>query len=216
MMHLNTLVRRAVSVLLCLLPALTPAAAHQGHQLAESKTAAGARESPELSELLERWHVAATPGEPHRFLDDLVGHWRTTTRIWVRGPDASPHQSTGTSTIEWILGGRFLREEARGTLLGRAVAGLGILGYDTTRERFESFWVDTMSTGVYASTGKLEDDGRSVSLEGTVDDPATGALARPVRYLLTKDGKDRFRFAIYDTSTGHPIKVMETAYERTM
>lgn len=54
--------------------------------------------------MMEKWKEFATPNENHRVLDALVGDWDYTVKWWM-SPDAKPEVSTGTSEIEWIMGG---------------------------------------------------------------------------------------------------------------
>src|SRR5262245_21743468 len=58
-------------------------------------------------EMMQAWQKFATPGAGHKALADMVGKWKYTSKWW-ESADAKPEQSSGTSTIKWILGGRYL------------------------------------------------------------------------------------------------------------
>src|SRR5262245_41373681 len=64
-----------------------------------------------VEEMTKRWEAYATPGAKHKVLEPLVGEWTVEARYWMGGPGSEPMESKGTSKVQWILGGRYLREE---------------------------------------------------------------------------------------------------------
>ncbi len=58
-------------------------------------------------------------------------------------PAASPPAMAGTTTNSLIFGGRFLKQEVRGTVEGHPpFEGIGITGYDNIRKEYQSVWFD--------------------------------------------------------------------------
>jgi len=184
----------------------------EGPDLEPGLTSPNPLDAPDVAETLDAWREAATPGKEHRWLDELVGVWSTQTSVWTG--DGDPVVSTGTSTIRWILGGRFLMEETSGSLLGQAHEALGILGYDKVKQLYVGFWIDSMSTGMYTSAGRLLEDGHTLRLNGAFDDAASGPPAKVTRYTLTKESSDTFVLSVHDLDPHHADRIMETTYTR--
>src|SRR5262245_46798962 len=66
---------------------------------------------PDRAAMMKQWQAVARPGKDHKLLDNFVGEWKTTTKIWMGGPGTPPSQTEGRSTIKWVLGNRFIQEE---------------------------------------------------------------------------------------------------------
>ena len=79
---------------------------------------------PEIMEQMEAWEKVGEPGINHKYLDKLAGTWEGTIRIWMT-PDGEPMDSTGSIRRDWVLNGRFLKEEVRGVSALGAFNGLG-------------------------------------------------------------------------------------------
>ena len=105
----------------------------------------------------------------HRDLAALAGRWRGTTRTWL-DPSAPPEETSTTARIEPILGGRFVRIEYRGTVMGKPHCGEMLLGYEPDRRLFSAAWVDSFhsSPGMMVSTGERGGDG-AVSVLGSYE-----------------------------------------------
>jgi hypothetical protein len=97
----------------------------------------------------------AMPGDKHRWLEPLVGQWQVEMKVWPAA-GAAPIVSTDLrARREWILGGRYLREELSGTFAGNASSRIALLGFNNLEERFELTTLDSFEPGqmVYASVG---------------------------------------------------------------
>src|SRR5262245_41553539 len=91
------------------------------------KPAAG---MPDMAKMMEACMKAGTPGKEHEELAKCVGTWKVTGKHWVTS-DAPPMESSGTSTFEMILGGRFLQEHHKGTMGDMGpFEGIGTLGFN--------------------------------------------------------------------------------------
>lgn len=106
------------------------------------------------------------PGEQHRWLEPLTGKWDVQMRVW---PAAGAQPVTSTelaATREWILGGRYLREELTGRFADQPSTRVGLLSYNNLEQRFEFLTADTFEPGQmwYASQGM--DSARQISLRG--------------------------------------------------
>jgi hypothetical protein len=119
----------------------------------------------------------ALPGEKHQWLAPLVGTWNVTMRVWP-APDAQPIVAdTLTAKREWILGGRYLREDLEGTFAGSPSNRIALLSFNNLEERFELATIDTFEPGqmwyVSSKIGKKD----LISLHG--DNVEAGFGAKP-------------------------------------
>jgi hypothetical protein len=155
-----------------------------------------------FEEIMEIYKKVGTPGEPHKLLAKLEGNWTTRSRGWME-PGKPPIESHGTCEQRMILGGRYLRQEYYGDMMGQPYTGINILGYDNHTKKYQSVWIDTMSTGVYFFEGAAGRDGKVITQECSYDDPVRGpSLWRTVTrikdddtvdfemFLTPKDGKE--------------------------
>jgi Protein of unknown function (DUF1579) len=114
-----------------------------------------------------------------------------------------PGEWKGTSKISVILGGRFIMEQNRDTVMGHPVEGIRILGYDEASKKYEMISMYTMSTGITKFAGTSGDGGRTVRYSAMSSEPQgqvpLHALIRQVNnneFVVTlstrgPDGKDK-------------------------
>lgn len=156
----------------------------------------------DIQTMMENFKKLATPGAPHRLLAGLEGHWVTRTKAWMGG-DQPPVEASGTCVQTMILGGRYLQQEYTGEMMGEPFSGINLIGFDNQKERFESIWIDTMSTGIYYFEGVIGDDGKTITQESSYDDPDKGPVTwrsvtrfvddntlEYVMFLIPKDGPE--------------------------
>ncbi|MBM2846270.1 MAG: uncharacterized protein HW407_1582 [Bacteroidetes bacterium] len=178
---------------------------------AQEKKKAG---EPSEEEMMKKWKEAATPGEAHKKLDDMVGSWESESQMWM-APGQPPTVSKGTSEMKWILGGRFLQQEMTGEMMGMPMNGIGLTGYDNFKKKYIGFWIDNTSTSMYTMEGALAKDGKSITFYGRTDDPVTGEKDKKVKYVTRFIDKDKHAFEIHDLSLKAPnTKVVEVTYTR--
>ena len=96
----------------------------------------------------------------HARLIALAGSYRGTLRTYLE-PDAAPEESTGTLEIAALFGGRWLRMEQTGKVLGKPHAGEMLLGLNRDAATYELCWIDSFHTGsaMMFSTGEARSDG---------------------------------------------------------
>jgi hypothetical protein len=137
----------------------------------------------------------AMPGDQHRWLEPLVGSW-TVEMLVYPGPGAAPFVSQGLrATREWTLGGRYLREELRGAVMGNESARDAILGFNRLDGRFELVTVDTFEPGQMFYAGRDEPTPTRFSLHGDSTEAGMGAeptgRRRDLRFEFEIQGPDR-------------------------
>jgi hypothetical protein len=165
----------------------------------------------DMQEMMEIYRKVGTPGEPHKLLAKLEGSWITRTTGYMGGKPVM--ESTGTCEQKLVLDGHYLEQSYTGTMDGIPFSGLNILGYNNHTKKYESIWIDTMSTATYFFVGKGSTDGRTITQECSYDDPARGpAVWRSVTRI--KDD-NTLEFEMFITPEGgRKEKMMEMTVSR--
>jgi hypothetical protein len=127
----------------------------------------------DMQAVMEIYKKVGTPGEPHNVLAKLEGSWTTRSRGWME-PGKPPVESIGTCEQKMILDGHYLRQEYTGDMMGQPFTGINILGYDNQSGKYESVWIDSMSTGIFYFVGPASKDGKTITQECSYDDPVKG------------------------------------------
>jgi hypothetical protein len=166
----------------------------------------------DMQTMMNTYAKLATPGEPHKRIASRVGSWNTVTKEWS-DPQKPPTESTGSCEHTMLLGGRFLRQECTGDMMGQPYTGIGVLGYDNHGKKYVSTWMDSMGTGIFYMEGNADKDENRIILKGRYDDPIQGPMKlRAVTMLVDADHE---RFEMYGRGkNGKETKMMEIAYTR--
>jgi hypothetical protein len=165
-------------------------------------------------EELEAFLESQAPGAQHEKLAPLIGRFDAHVLHWMT-PDQPPSESTGVLENTWALGGLFVLSQYRGEELGRPFEGLGLLGYDTLRQKYVGNWADSMSSAPWPTgTGELIEEDDALTLSRVMTDPMTGQLIK-VRDVTTFVDKDHILYEIFVTRPGaDETKVLEAEYTR--
>jgi hypothetical protein len=170
-------------------------------------------EKIDMQRIMEIYHKVGTPGDPHTRLAKLEGNWTTRTRGWME-PDKPPFESSGTCEQKMILGGRYLRQEYTGDMGGMPFSGINILGYNNHTKKYESVWVDTMSTGVFYFVGAGSKDGRTITQECSYDDPVKGLAVWRTVTRIKDDNTIDFEMFLIPKGKRKEEKMMEMTISR--
>ena len=108
------------------------------------------RETGDQEERMRKMEEAGKPGPGHAVLNLLVGDWKAEVKCWME-PDDPPHISQGTAKASWKFNGRFLEEDFRGDMMGKPFTGRTFMGYDTTKQTYNSVWVSDTQTSMFVS-----------------------------------------------------------------
>lgn len=159
--------------------------------------------------------AAGTPGKEHEALGKFVGTWELRGQMWMEGADGPVVESQGTSETRWLIPGLWLQDEVQMDLLGRPYRGYGINGYDNVKKKFVGVWCDGMSTALCTMEGTLDAEGKTLSMYGVANDPATGQHDKLMGYITHFLDPNHHRFEIRDYSQGpEGVRTMELAYSR--
>ena len=174
-----------------------------------------AKASADMQEMMKKWLEVATPGESHKFLDQLTGKWDITIRMWPEGPAKPAIETKGSSEAKWILDGKFLLEESTGQMMGMPFRSMNTMGYDNYKKKYVVSYIDNMSTAIFTGEGKLDLDKKVMTSFGKMDEFMTGERDKPVKYVTRFISKDKHVFEAYD-EVGSPneFKAFEIIYTR--
>lgn len=182
----------------------------------EEKTALQATSAPEKMDeaKMAEWKKNAAPNENHKVLEAFVGQWNHTVS-WRMSPEAPVQESTGTNTNEWIMSGRFLKQEIKGEAMGEPFEGLGFTGYDNVKQEYTSVWMDSMGTGIMTSSAQYDPATQTIREQGSFSCPMTGEKNKPFRAEWKIVGLDSYRYEMYTQAPdGSEFKSMEALYQR--
>lgn len=161
---------------------------------------------------MELYKKAGVPGEEHKILEKMAGSWSTVTKSWS-APDKAPIESLGVCVQELILGGRFLKQECSGDMMGTEFTGIGFTGYDNVEKKYVSTWMDSLGTAIYVFEGKADPGGRCFTQTCSHVDPVRGPMKW--RSVCAVKDENTMTFVMYGAPVGgKEEKMMEMTYTR--
>ena len=182
--------------------------------LAEDTRVSEKTDPAKMAEMMKKAEAAGTPGDAHKALEPLVGEWTAEVKSWM-APDGPPVESKGTAKAEWAMNGRFVREEFSGDIMGKPFHGMSLTGYDNLKQKYNSLWVDDMSTAIFTSAGTAAEGGKVITFESKMDCPMTGEKDMPVKQVLHIISPDKHVFEMHEARKGDKSrKTMEITYTR--
>ncbi|CAN5646755.1 hypothetical protein BH09PLA1_BH09PLA1_06130 [soil metagenome] len=210
--------KRIVGVMLC------AGVLFVGHAMSQDKPAPGepGGDIPDMQTMMKKWMATVKPGPNHKWLEQFVGKWNTTTRMWM-DPNAPPMETKGTAEMTMLLGGRYLQQHVKGEVLmpdqtGQMkkvpYEGMGMTGYDNYRHICVGNWQDNITTVMLTFSGQHDPAGKKLTMYGEMDEPMLDMVARHVKYVTAVENEKKFIFTIYDLAAGDNYKVLEITYER--
>ena len=169
---------------------------------------------PKKMEMMKLWQEASTPGKEHAVLKSLVGKWKVTTKSW-ESEKSKPEVTTGISTFKSILGGRFVQQDFKGSMMGMPYTGTVMIGYNNVSKKFESSWHDSMSTAIMNFQGTMDESTKVISEKGEFECPARKGPQK-MRSEMKIIDKNNMTFVLYmpDMDSGDEYKTMEQVYKR--
>jgi len=163
---------------------------------------AGAQEGVED---MKAWEALAVPGAEHAKLMKSVGTWNCECKCWMV-PGAEPMVSKAKAVRTEALGGRYVREQVDGEMMGQAFNGLGYFGYNNAKKRYEGAWMDSGGTGIMFMTGTENE------LKGSFYGP--GGVEVKCRVVTKVTDDDHATMEMYNDMGMGEIKAMEMTYTR--
>jgi hypothetical protein len=164
---------------------------------------------------MDAYMKATQPGPEHELLKSMAGDFDADVKLF--NPDGSQQSaSKGSMHGEMILGGRYLKLNYSGEMaMGdqkMPFKGGGLIGYDNGKKKYQSVWVDEMSTGMMITEGTCT--GNVTTMEGSATDPMSGQPMK-VKEISTAVDKDHHKYEMWVSGEdGKMFKVLEIMYTR--
>jgi hypothetical protein len=175
--------------------------------------AKAAPKPPDEKAMMEAWKKASTPGEMHKKLDDMVGTFDASVRMWM-DPSKPPEDSTSKSVNTWVLGNRYVETKHEGTMMGEPFSGIGYTGYDNVQKKYVGTWMDTGGTGIMNSTCTLDASGKAMTCKSSFWDAMTGKPSTMEMKTSWTD-HDHHSMEMWGMGPGgKKFKMMEISYTR--
>lgn len=167
----------------------------------------------DMAEMMQKARKFTQPGENHALLKRFLGSWDTELRVTMPGAQAPPEK--GVATFSWLIDGRWLKMESRGTMFGMPSETFMILGYDNFKMSYVTASVSSVDTALLHSEGDLTPDGKSLVAYGTLDEYLTGEHDKMVKYAWRFLSDDEMTLEIHDLPIGEVnTKVVEFGFKR--
>ncbi|MBS1261576.1 MAG: hypothetical protein MAG453_00903 [Calditrichaeota bacterium] len=193
----------AVALLLVL--AYSPASAQEGSEMTEEQ----------MEAMMKEYNEMMQPGEHHERLDYFTGGWDISIRMWMAGKDQPPTETTGDAHYEWVLGGRFLHNEASGKMDEGEYHGMGAIGYDTFRNQYVGVGLSNTSTAIHIFSGVYDEKNNAYVFFMNMDEPMTGEVDKVSKVIFRIEDENHFTEEVHDMALGlRDTMVMELMYTR--
>jgi hypothetical protein len=159
--------------------------------------------------------LASTPSTAEKpdnayeeILKRMLGTWDVQARLWFE-PRADPVAMSGTSITEKDPVDGFIQTRLKATLLGEMITGMGLDGYDQTREKFVSVWIDSADAGIATFEGTYDPNTRAITSFGEKRDPETGKKVETKGVTTFKSNSMYTYEAWVKDDKGEWVKMME-------
>lgn len=165
---------------------------------------------------MEAFMKAATPGKQHKNLQKDLGKWTGKQTLWM-SPESDPTTSECTSTVTPVMDGRFVKVEFAGEIPGMGpYTGLGYVGFDNVSQKYQSTWLDNVSTGIAFGTGELSADGKTLTINYECNCPLT-KKPTAMRQVETWTSPTTKTFEMFgtDPKSGKEFKSMKIEFKKS-
>jgi hypothetical protein len=179
----------------------------------DSKQPPAMPDADAMKSMMEKAKKFTEPGEAHKALSRFLGNWDTETRFFMGGQASPPEK--GTSETTWLIEGRWLKSQWRGTMMGMPNQGFMILGYDNFKMSYVTSVVSSMDTAMLHSEGDMDPGGKTLITYGTLDEYLSGEHDKMVKYVWRFESNDKIVMEIHDLPIGeNNTKVIEITSTR--
>ncbi len=148
-----------------------------------------------MDDEMKAWMEAGTPSEHHAFLRAMEGNWKVHTKYWM-DPNMPAQESEGSCVNKMIFDGRYLQTSFKGNMMGMDFQGTGYMAYNNVSGKYQSVWLDSMSTGMMIEEGSSSESDKVVTMYGTFDCPMRGKCK--TKTVTTIEGPDKYTMVMYE------------------
>jgi hypothetical protein len=154
---------------------------------------------------MKAWEALGATGPEHAKMLKTVGTWNCECKAWMM-PGAEPMLSKGKAVRTEALGGRFIREDFEGDMMGQPFKGFAYNGFNNATKKYELVWLDSMSTGMMFMSGT------EAELKGSFFGP--GGIEVKSRATIKEISPDQMVMEMYNNMGTGEMKCMEMTYTR--
>lgn len=153
------------------------------------------------------------PTAEHQWLQQFVGNWQSQTEATYE-PGKPAETSTGTETVK-ALGGFWITNEVKGTMMAKPFTGVMSLGYDNDKKKYVSTWMDSMTGKLWEYEGKVDPTGKVLTLETEGECPMNpGKMMKFKETLEIKDKNHKVFTSYMQGDDGNWMKTMTSTATR--
>lgn len=145
-----------------------------------------------------------SPTRNHEFLRALAGAWQGQVELFAE-PGAAPVTSTITVANSFSFG-RYLTTSFATKIADQPFQGVQTMGFNSTKNQFESTWIDNLSTAIAFNTGQCDPSGTTFTLSGRFEDPASGEWR--TQKTVTKVNGDQYSIECFDVDSSGKENVL--------
>ena len=128
------------------------------------------------------------PGPEHEVLKQDVGTWDAVVEMLE--PGKPPVVSKGTETVSLMTGGLWTMTDFKSTIMNAPFQGHGQNGFDPSKKKYVTSWVDSMSPGIIL--GEYNYDAKTKTMKGAMEGPdMTGKVVKMTQTTEWKDADTR-------------------------
>ena len=113
-----------------------------------------------------------------------------------------------------ILGGRYQESRHTGTFNGMPFEGISTVGYDNSKKKLFSTWIDNMGSGIMMLEGTWDDASRTMNFSGRQIDPVTQQDTEIRETMKLIDDNNQLMEMFMKPVGGEEFKTMEIKFTR--
>ena len=137
------------------------------------------------------------PSRAHEHYGPMIGSWSMHWKLL--GPDgAVARELKGTSTHEWVVGGRWMRATFETDLEfpeGEVFSGVGYFGHDNTTGAYHNVWFENNRTAVQYDKGTYDAATRTFEFVG--EQPRADGSRFTARTTVRIDSEDQHTIELF-------------------
>jgi hypothetical protein len=163
---------------------------------------------------MQKMMEAGTPGAEHAMLAKSNGAWNAEMTMWMA--EGAPGQTSKAAvTNKMLYDGRYQQSDFNGDFGGMPFKGTSVTGYDKTKNKYFTTWMDNMSTTMMNMEGTWDATAKTINFNGKMICPANGKECEMKEtYKIVDDNTHVMTMYGPDMKTGKEYKNMEIKFTR--
>ncbi|MBX3437027.1 MAG: DUF1579 domain-containing protein [Planctomycetaceae bacterium] len=133
------------------------------------------------------------PQKEHAWLERFVGEWTSTAEAKM-GPGEPKFESTGTQKAR-MLGGFWMISEGEAAMMDVTIHSILTVGYDPAKKQYIGTWTDSCNDHLWHYTGKVSEDGRTLTLDARGPNFAAPGTSANYRETIEFQNDDHYTFS---------------------